>query len=228
MSYSDCYSAGVAQAKLARAEQAGGGDGASHSTVQAETQLAQAERELAEIARAEQAPLFMSKQPYQPWSIRHERGAQLALQVQQARRARDQALQAAVLQGCRAAAPPAELGRPIDEDRNCVGEFGAASQVTNAGPGQHSCDALGTAVAEDEDDEDSDDDALDFIKKDHADALFKVVEEEDDDLDALDVKTWPEACSPAKASRAAQRAPRAVLALFNSASSAAKGIKALR
>ena len=91
MSYSDCYSAGVAQAELARAELAqgelaqaelaGGGDGASHSTVQAETQLAQAERELAEIARAEQAPLFMSTQPYQPWHIRHERGAELAMQV---------------------------------------------------------------------------------------------------------------------------------------------------
>ena len=41
-------------------------------------------------------------------------------------------------------------------------------------------------------------------------------------------QTWSEACSPANASRAAHRAPRAVLALFNSASSAAKGIKALR
>ena len=41
-------------------------------------------------------------------------------------------------------------------------------------------------------------------------------------------QTWSEAVSPANASRAAVRAPRAVLAIFNNASSAKKGLKELR
>ena len=41
-------------------------------------------------------------------------------------------------------------------------------------------------------------------------------------------QTWSEACSPVNASRAAHRALRAELAMFNNASSAAKGLKALR